>query len=190
MEYTDIEIAEIRTRQEEAKFKDIYDGEVRCGGEVLFFEKVNLYENRFSVMLPNTYMDLPGSMAKLKYPMENRPPVIKTNYNTTVNFAFGYYQQEFFEEHVESAANGLQAGMGRIYPGIRFFETRLMETQTGVKLSCFEFISPALDMELYQLFGFVPIHNRFLHFIFNAPSKLMQSWQPVALQVLQSICNI
>jgi hypothetical protein len=190
MEFTDNETAGVRAQKEEAKYKDIYAGEVRCGNEILFFERVNLYENRFSVMLPKSYVDLPLALAKIKYPMENRPAIIKTNDETSVNFAFAYYKQDFSEAQVESAAKGLKAGLGRMSSGSRFFETQILQTEEGVKFSCFDFLSTALDTQLYQLFGFVPVQNQFLHFIFNAPSKMMRTWQPVAIQVLRSIRDI
>ena len=190
MEFTDNEIASVRAQKEEARYKDIYAGEVRCGNEVLFFERIKLYDNRFSVMLPKTYRDMPKAMAKMKYPMENRPAVIKTNDDTTVNFAFGYYKKDFSEAQIESAAKGLKAGLGRMSPGARFFETQLLQTESGVRFSCFDFLTTGIDMELYQLFGFVPVHKQFLHFIFNAPSKMMRTWQPVAMQVLKSINDI
>ena len=190
MEYTDNEAAGIRAQKEENKYKDIYAGEVRCGSEILFFERVNLYDDRFSVMLPNTYIDMPKAMAKMKYPMENRPAVIKTNDDTTVNIAFGYYKKDFSEAQVESAAKGLKAGLGRMSPGARFFETQILQTEDGIKFSCFDFLTTGLDTELYQLFGFLPVHKQFLHFIFNVPAKMMRTWKPVAMQVLQSIRDI
>ena len=190
MEYTDMETAGVRSQKEEAKYKDIYAGEVRCGSEIMYFERVNLYNNRFSVMLPKSYVDLPKSLAKMKYPMENRPAVIKTNDDTTVNFAFGYYNKEFSEAQVESAAKGLKAGLGRMSPGARFFETQILQTEDGVKFSCFDFLTTGIDTELYQMFGFIPVCGQFLHVIFNAPSKMMRTWQPVAIQVLQSVRDI
>jgi hypothetical protein len=183
----DMEIAGNRAEKEEAKYKDIYAGEVRCGREVLFFERVGLYEDQFSVMLPKAYTNLPRSMAKLKYPMENRPAVIKTNDDTSVNFAFGYHKQALSEAQVESVAKSLKSGLGRLSPGTRFFDTQILDTEVGVKFSCFDFLTTALDMDMYQLFGFVPVHGRFLHVIFNAPATLMRAWKPVAIQVLGSI---
>ena len=190
MEFSDNEAASVRAQKEEAKYKDIYAGEVRCGNEILFFERMNLYEDRFSVMLPNNYVDLPTSLAKIKYPMENRPAVIKTNDETSVNFAFAYYKQDFVEAQVESAASGLKSGLARMHSGARFFETQLLQTEEGVRLSCFDFLTTGLDTELYQLFGFIPVHGKFLHIIFNAPSKMMRTWQPVAMQVLKSVRDI
>ena len=139
MEYTDKEVAENRAQKEEGKYKDIYAGEVRCGSEVLFFEPINLYDNRFSVMLPKSYVDMPKALAKMKYPMENRPAVIKTNNDTTVNFAFGYYNQDFSENQVESAAKGMKAGLVRMSPGARFFDTQFLQTEDDVKFACFDF---------------------------------------------------
>jgi hypothetical protein len=190
MEYTDLEAAGVRNQNIEARYKDIYAGEVRAGDEILFFEPVNLYNNKFSVMLPNSYKDLPKSMAKIKYPMENRPAVIKTNNSTSVNFGFAYYNQEFTEEQVESAANGLKTGLGRITAGARFFETEILKTEAGVKFSCFGFYSKALDAEMYQVFAFIPVHRKFLHVTFNAPSKLMRTWQPVVYQVFRSVREV
>ena len=190
MDSIDLDNAAERAAQEEAKYKDIYAGEVRCGSEILFFERVSLYENRLSVMLPKSYKDLPKALAKMKYPMENRPAVIKTNADTTVNIAFAYHKQAFSEAQVESAAKGLKEGLARMTPGARFLDTRILKTLEGIKFSCFEFFSTGLDAEAYHLFGFVPVHGQFLHFIFNAPAELARTWQPVALQVCESVREI
>jgi hypothetical protein len=190
MDHTDLETAAIRGQQEESKYKDIYAGEVRAGSEILLFERAGLYEDRFSVMLPKSFVDLPKALAKLKYPAENRPSVIKTNDDTTVNFAFSFYKRDFSEAQVESALKSLKAGVGKLTPGARFFETRILQTEDGVKFGYFDFLTAAIDTELYQLFGFIPVDGKFLHIIFNAPANMMRTWRPVAVQVLQSVRGI
>lgn len=189
MELSDTETAVIRAQEEEDKYKDIYGGEVRAGNEILYFKRTALYQNQFSVMLPKSFVDMPKALTKLKYPSESRPGVIKTNDDTTVNFAFAYYNQDFAENQIESAAKGLKTGLARLSPGARFFDTKFLKTEEGIKFSCFDFLTTGLDTELYQLFAFIPVHQKFLHVIFNVPSKAMRSWQPVAMQVLQSIRN-
>jgi hypothetical protein len=190
MEFTDAEAAEIRSHKEDARYKDIYAEEVRAGNEILHFERVRLMDDKFSVMLPKTYKDLPKDLAKLKYPHENRPSVIKTNEDTTVNFAFAFYNQDFSEAQVESATKGMKTGLSRVTSGARFFDTQFLRTEDGVKFGCFDFLTTALDMEMYQLFAFVPVHGKFLHVIFNAPAAMMRAWQPVAMQTLRSIKDI
>lgn len=187
MELTDIETAEARASKEEARYKDIYGDEVRVGNEILRFERVSLLENKFSVMLPNSYKDMPSELAKLKYPHENRPQIIKTNEDTTVNFAFALYGQDFSEAQVESATNGMKSGLSRVSHGARFFDTVFEHTEDGVKFGYFDFLTTALDMEMYQLFAFVPVRGKFLHAIFNAPASAMRAWRSVALQALCSI---
>ncbi|MDR2088486.1 MAG: hypothetical protein LBP73_03920 [Clostridiales Family XIII bacterium] len=187
MEYTDTESAKTRRDKEEARFKDIYAGEVRAGNEILHFERVGLYEDLFSVMLPKSYTDMPEALAKLKYPAENRPAVIKTNDDTTVNFAFAYYAQAFSEDRVESAVKAFLSGMRRANPGAKFFETRFLKTEKQVRFGYFDFMTTAFDADMYQLFAFVPVRGSFLHGIFNAPAELMRTWNPVVLQVMRSI---
>jgi hypothetical protein len=130
---------------------------------------------------------MPAELAKLKYPAENRPAVIKTNDDTTVNFAFAYYNHEFSEDQVESAAKEFLSGMRRMSPGTRFFDIRFLKTEENVKFGYFDFLTAALDTDIYQLFAFVPVRGKLLHGVFNAPAKLMRTWNPVVLQVMRSI---
>jgi hypothetical protein len=190
MEFTDIEAAESRREKEEARYKDIYGDEVRVGSEILHFTRVSLSDGKFSVMLPDSYTDMPRDLAKLKYPHENRPTVIKTNEATTVNFAFALYDQDFSEAQVESATNGMKSGLARVTPGARFFDTVFTSTEDNVKFGCFDFLTTGLDMEMYQLFGFMPVQGKFLHVIFNAPAVMLRAWQPVAIQTLRSVKDI
>lgn len=191
MDFNDKEIIQERREQQEARFKDIYAGEVRAGTESLYFHPVNLCNNKFSIMLPESFVDLPLAMAKLKYPMEKRPPIIKTNDDTTVNIAFSYYEhQDFSEKQVEKATTGLKAGIGRMQPGLSFFDAKFDVTNQGIKFGYIDFLSKSLDGELYQLFAFVPIHNKFLQIVFNCPYKRMRAWTPIIVQVLKSVEEI
>jgi hypothetical protein len=84
----------------------------------------------------------------------------------------------------------MKSGLGRVTPGARFFDTVFTHTEDGVKFGYFDFLTTGLDMEMYQLFGFIPVRGKFLHIIFNAPAAMMRTWQPVAVQTLRSVKDI
>lgn len=77
------------------------------------------------LMLPDTFVDMPSSIVKLKYPSEQRPQIIKTSLDASVNFTFSLFNQEFEDSQVgrgiEQCMEFLIAGIGRSWIGSRLY---------------------------------------------------------------------
>lgn len=185
----DQEIIAAQRKQEYEAHQDIFAGEVWIGAEKYVFSPREFSDGRLSVWIPESFKFLPKELAKLKYPMEQRPPVILTNEDTTVNIARSLFDAPFSAEMVEQATNTYKAMMHQMNPSYAFIDTKFLPMEKN-RLGYYDFLSRGFDASLYQLFAFTCIDKKMLHFIFNAPAKVMNDWKGLALQILQSIRDI
>lgn len=87
MEFTDEVLIRAMNVHKAGQQGNIYSG-IFIREELFEFEKQVLFEERMSIMLPKKFVDMPLDMAKRKYPMEQRPQIIKTNETGDINFTF------------------------------------------------------------------------------------------------------
>lgn len=156
--------------------------------ELFEFESVQLFDHRMSVMLPKKFTDMPLEQAKIKYPMEQRPQIIKTNEKTDINFTFSLLEQELSNEHVAELNDYLYHVFKRAQPVNTYYEKKA-EPLGENKIGWFDFKSHGLDHNIYNVMYCTPIDGKMLHGIFNSPIELAEVWKPVVLQVMQSICD-
>jgi hypothetical protein len=189
LKYTDGEIVAARREQREKTCKDIYGEEVWANGEEFHFSSVELFDCKLSVMLPDSFVDMPEALQKIKYPMEKRPSIIKSNIDTSINFAFSLHDIAFNANLVKEAMGTYVRGLVRMYPGIRFLNTETVPIG-GTLIGYFDFLSKGIDTDIYQVFAFMPLEGRMLQLIFNSPGELMAAWNPIVLQVVASMREI
>ncbi len=189
MDYMDAEILEQKKEQEQIRNSDISKGEVYIGGGYLPFADVLLFENRMSIRLPETFLDMPSAVAAVKYPMEQRPQIIKTSEDSTVNFSFNLFDQAFRSDQVKEAASVFQTVVKKMSPSSRLFENQVEPLQ-ATQLGWFDFKASSIDEPVYTLMGVTVVDNKLLHVIFSCPHESMKAWKPIALQVFRSIKNI
>jgi hypothetical protein len=107
MEYTD-EMIQREKRLRKMQKQDIQDKIVIQGVEYRFHRDM-LFANKASILLPETFVDLPSTQAREKYPMEQRPEVIKTSLDTRVNIAFSLFPQLIKPEQIKEATKQFQS---------------------------------------------------------------------------------
>lgn len=154
--------------------------------ELYTFEETWLFDGRMQVMLPKSFTDMPIGQAKLKYPMEQRPQVIKTNERTDINFTFSLLEQPMENRQVKMMRDSLRRVLRRARPDMKFMEDGLEEIEEHT-IGWFEFISNGLDGKLYNIMYFTPIDSKLMQGIFNCPVKEAQNWKSVVLQVMHTI---
>lgn len=154
--------------------------------ELYTFEETWLFDGRMQVMLPKSFTDMPIEQAKLKYPMEQRPQVIKTNERTDINFTFSLLEQPMENRQVKMMRDSLRRVLRRARPDMKFMEDGLEEIEEHT-IGWFEFISNGLDGKLYNIMYFTPIDSKLMQGIFNCPVKEAQNWKSVVLQVMHTI---
>ena len=182
----DYEVARTKRDMLIRKNNDIYTSKIIVGQETLLFEEMKFYDERLSIMLPNNYKDLPDEIKKIKYPMENRPEIIKSNESGDVNFAIALHDVKIKAEDIDNAMQKYIAVIYKSYPGTTFLQTESVP-MNGTMLGYFSFITRSIDSDIYQVFAFTELNGKMLQIIFNAPSTMKKEWSFIILQVLTSI---
>lgn len=187
MEYLDEQILKMKNIEKEKFARDIYGEYVWIDDEKITFRPTQIFEkDSISVMLPENYRDMPLDLAKIKYPMEERPQIIKSNNDYTTNFAFNQFNMPFTVNSVETATTQFRFILQKVNSSVSFFDMDFLEIEKN-KLGFFDFKAMGIDVPLYQFFAFFPINNQLTQFIFNVPFEKMNQWKPIVLQIVRSI---
>lgn len=185
MSYTDEKIIKVMNAHKEGIQGNIEEG-IFIKEELYTFEEARLFDDKMRIMLPKAFKDMPMEQAKLKYPMEQRPQVIKTNERTDINFTFSLLEQPIENRQVKLMRDSIRRALRRARPDMKFMEDGLEEPE-GHAIGWFEFISNTLDGKMYNMMYFTPIDGKLMQGIFNCSVKEAQNWKAVILQVMHTI---
>lgn len=158
-------------------------------GELYEFERKELFDHKLSIVLPKNFTWMEEGMAKIKYPMESRPQVIYTNASGTVNFAFNHQDVQIAPTQVKDCSMQLKAVIAKVHPAYIFGESAA-EAMDNIQLSWFEFVSFAVDMDIYNFTYVANVEDKILHGIFNCPAESAQEWKIVVKQVMRTMKDL
>lgn len=188
MDFLDKDILEYRRNMKKSRFNALQTG-IYINDELIHFHAIKILEEKAEVMLPDTFVDMPINLAKLKYMSEQRPQIIKTSLDTTVNFTFSLYDIQFSEKDIDSIIHQFKELIQKVNPAYVFDEIIVeQERQVG----WFDFKSYGIDEQIYNIVYVKPIEGRLLHGVFNCMYRDSAEWRDTALQVIYSIrdCTI
>ena len=186
MAYLDEEILSYKRQEKRAKYNTLETG-IYIKEEVIEFEPRDIPELNINVTLPKSFVRMPDSIAKIKYPAETRPQFIFTSLDTTINFSFGVYSQDVPLNQVKQVAEQMKAMLKKVNPANIFYE--LQEELTAKRALCwFNYKSYAIDDQLYSImYLLVAEKGKILHGTFSCRFSDMNEWNHAALQVIHSV---
>lgn len=114
-DYLDKDILESRKMIRKSKYNTLQIG-IYINDEVVHFTAAKILDERAEAMLPDTFVDMPANLARLKYMSEQRPQIIKTSLDTTVNFTFSLYGIELPEEEIDSTIRQFKYLIQKVNP--------------------------------------------------------------------------
>lgn len=186
-EFFDEKILEYRRRARKEKYSTLETG-MYIKNELIQFENNKLFRKKLSISLPATFVNMPPNLAKLKYASEQRPQIIKTSLDTTVNLGMSMLDVEIPTEMISQLRNQTREALKRLNPSFPFYESG-MEIK-NVPLGWFEFKSFGLDSDVYNLMFITRIEGKMVHGIFNCNYKDALEWRDAARQMMYSIKDI
>jgi len=173
-------------RYEEAK-NDIKDGYVIIDDVHIPFSERFIISGKLYMTIPSEFVMMAPEAAKIKYPNENRPAIILTNEDGTINITFSFTTDELedVDDNVEVARNQLARTMVRMNPAYKTISKSVINE--GIKIGYFDFVSPVLDGEIYNLTFIFALQGKLVLGCFNCLYSDSEAWLEVAQQMLRSI---
>ena len=101
MDFLDEKIMEMR-RQEKQKELNIREDGLIAKGEKIEFQDTPLFQEKMLILLPTSFVDMPQKIARLKYPSEQRPQIIKTDLLGSTNVAFNLFDKAMSRRSYQS----------------------------------------------------------------------------------------
>lgn len=185
MDFLDEKIVEARRRESQKKLNIREDGLI-VNGEQIDFQETSLFHEKMTILLPTTFVDMPQKIARIKYPSEQRPQIIKTDLLGSTNFAFNLFDKEIKPIQMKSAADGMKSILKKVNPANIFYESGT-EPLGETMLSWFEFKGHGIDTQIYYIVFLTSIGGKLMHGIFNCAIADMEAWKKAAFQVIRSI---
>lgn len=174
-----------KNENKETDARSIYTG-VRINGKWIYFERQFFAEDSISMMVPDNFVPMTKEAVKVKYPSEHRPETILTDETGTVNLMFQYMEGEVDSSTIEAFRNQIFGLMKYANPGIKERQAGEIDIE-GNRIAYVEFTNNALGGKLYNLMFYISVKGRPLMGSFNCITKDVKYWQPVAVEMLQSI---
>lgn len=159
-------------------------------GELIHFHDTMLFDDELSVSLPVTFKDMEPEEARKKYFSEQRPGIIKTNEDGSVNFCFNMIDRSVTVEQLEAVIQDFYRVLKRFQPMSVCLDTG-SEPGNETPSAWMEFISNALNENIYNVLTIYPVGEKLLMSMFNCPFEKRIDWVNCLSQIRKSVvlCN-
>jgi len=172
-------------RKQYRKFIQNYDlhNPLWIGDACHQFQRESLFDGKLKVYLPTQFMDLQDSAAREKYPSKNRPQIIRTNDDKTVDFTFSLVGEIGFP----LTARSVWSQIDRLFPRNVLYDTGAFKTE-NLEIIWLEYKSFSVEREVYNiLFPVVSNREGVILGAFNCPFISYDIWKPCVLQIIRTI---
>lgn len=164
----------------------IQSGVLNLNGNTIEFHRESLFEDKVSIMIPNNFTVMDSELATIKYPSERRPEPVFSNESASITMGFNHTDSKVKAEEIEIFKTFLLQNLQRMQSSISVLEDGV-KTVNEKTIAFFEFLSPALDSDIYNLMFCVELEGRVLLTNFNCLEADMEQWQPIAKGILESL---
>jgi hypothetical protein len=167
---------------------NIQDGFVIIDGENIPFKRKFLLDKKISVIMPETFTLMTKEIADIKYPSIHRPDLIYTNEEASVDFSLSHEEDEAPNEDIPEIRDVIQEVVMRLYPASSVIDSETITIEaSGLNISYYDFIAPALDMDAYTMTFVFSLDGRAVAGGFSCPDDETDTWKPIFLQMLESL---
>lgn len=193
MTYYDEDIIKAKNSYKAGITGNIFDG-ITLKEEHIEFEQQKIFNEKICVYLPKSFHDMPQNLRELKYPMNARPEIIKTNADGDVNFCFNLLQQEVRQEDLKRFTEQMRKIIKRIQTAAVMYDVfyvneagrrgkTLMQTTEQIdgrkNMSIFDYKLPAIDEAIYYYTIFIPINQMLFQATFSCCYKDAENWKTI-----------
>lgn len=130
-EYPDKTILELRKLYRETVGENrSTENEIWLGGSPVAVSRVELFQGKCSMVLPEIMEDMPAFERTVRYRNKNRPPVIKAVPNRSAAFILDFYREEEKREMpVSERLTAIQKDMEKVYKQNVFYDAGIIKAE-------------------------------------------------------------
>lgn len=187
MDNSDLEVAKMLNEHKTKAYGSLEEG-VYIKEKLYEFERVSLFEDKFSIMLPKDFVDMPENIKKMKYLAEQRPKIIKTIPTGGIDIGFSLLDVTMTDAQLSQVFWHSKNAIRKLNPANVMMEESVIKGNNKL-LIWMDYISPALDGQMYNIMFLANLGEYSYHGIFNCAISEMEIWKEVIRAILASIQN-
>lgn len=149
-------------------------------------EVKSLLSDKIEILLPKGFEIMSEEMLKTKYPSEKRPTIVYTNKEGSINVAFNHLQSKASIEQLPEYKKTFENTFKKLYPSATWYSNEIRKINnrdTGI----LEFLTPAVDTQIYNLIAFTPVDRKLLLISFNCTKEQMEAWKSIGINIINSL---
>lgn len=191
MAFADEAIIKLRAEAEQRKWESNIDltKEQVLYGEAYNFAPKQFFDDRLELVVPEEFSPMPEEMAAEKYLTAQRPQVILSNRDCTIDITLNLLEDLLKAIQIPLCLQKLKKTIREVYPATLFYDTELLETGHAT-VAYMDFKSFSLSGPVYNIMFVSVICGRPLIGTFNCLFEHWEQWRPVALEMLKTIREV
>lgn len=176
-----------RSRRNRLRDYNLLTDEIPVNGKWTRFQWFSLFDEKFRILLPENFEQLPEQIAKVRYITVYRPPIILTDPDFNVNFGFHLLTDE---------GGDLDELICKMRDTVLFHAPETVVYEKGSILPSdmegrwFEYKNFTVDEETYNMQFLIRSGNYLLVGTFNCRMIHYDWWKPLVLKSLEQIERI
>lgn len=145
-----------------------------------------LLDGKFEILIPEGFELMNEQMLVTKYPGENRPTVVYTNPEGTVNVAINHTANKIAPSQLRQMHQQLDTSIRQSQPKAQWMFSGFQHYH-GREWTQLEFSSQAIDTKIHNMMLATSADNRMLVVSFNTIDELAADWLPAGREIIKSV---
>lgn len=142
--------------------------------------------DKISLLLPLDFKLMDNETLIIKYPNTgNRPTEVYTNDKGSINIAFNHTTNALRKEELSQVKTVIRQQLLNT-KGVTIINSSSVKIN-NIDFVIIEFMSKAIDTEIYNKMFITSLENRLLLGTFNCTSKDLNTWKPISNKIISSI---
>lgn len=166
--------------------ESIFSGKIHIYGEEVEFSRKTIEEYGVSILMPVTSYELDDEIKKVIYPMDTRPQYVFGNRSVNITVSFQHTVHKILKEQLEDFMTYSRKLLLSVGPKVMFLKTNMLEKEND-KIGVMEFVSSAMDTNVYNIQFYIPEDDGLLIGAINFPVKYKDRQMKIAQEMLQSV---
>lgn len=187
MDFYDEILIKARREAKKERYNSLETG-MYAGEELITFQKRQLFDNRCSIYLPESFTEMQSEWKKIKYPYENRPQIIFMDESGSVNLAFSLLKPDIEPIDLSETRDSFMIVLKKMNSSNVFLDKGDVEAM-NVSCAWCEMRGQNLDGSIYNLIFLCEINHKLLLGNFSCLNEERTNWKGIVFKLIQSICE-
>lgn len=149
-------------------------------------ETKSLLNDKVELKVPKGFEIMSEELMKLKYPSDRRPTLVYSDESGGINVALNLTQSQASKQLIPAYKENFMQTFKKLYPSAEWKDNGV-KTINGKEVGYLEFVTPALDTDIYNLIFFTDLEGKLLLCTFNCTKNSIDEWTPTAKEIMNSL---